>query len=357
MKIKRERIYWLCQLAGWSLYTAINTVLFAAFGNYSGRQFSAQLLICGAGFSLTLFFRLFVKRHNWEFLKLKSLIPRIIAACLVLAVVWQMFSLLILLFVFQFFTIPEIKFEILLVTLFNYSTTLLIWSLIYFGFHSVENYRKSEIEKWKLEAAVKEAELRALKSQMNPHFIFNCLNSIRALIVEDADRAQTVVTQLASILRYSLQSRNCETVPLAEELQMVSDYLALEKTRFEERLTVHFDIDPASLGVHVPVMLIQTVAENGIKHGIATLSQGGKIVLTSRLQDSTLSITIKNSGRLTDSTNTNGVGLRNAAERLKLLFGDAATVKLESAGIDEVVARIEIPTQKPPPNIYENTDS
>jgi LytS/YehU family sensor histidine kinase len=151
---------------------------------------------------------------------------------------------LVSIWVFQSFTFSEIKPGIAFVTTFNWSATLLIWSLIYFGFHYVESTRKTEVEKWKLEVAVKEAELRALKSQMNPHFIFNCLNNIRGLIVEDPERAQTVVTQLASILRYSLQAGDTETVTLEEELQTVSDYLALEAVRLEERLQVKMDIDP-----------------------------------------------------------------------------------------------------------------
>jgi LytS/YehU family sensor histidine kinase len=235
---------------------------------------------------------------------------------------------------------------IVFVMVFNWSATLFIWSLIYFGFHFVENYKKTEVEKWKLEAAVKDAELRALKSQMNPHFIFNCLNNLRGLIVEDPERAQTVVTQLAGILRYSLQAGDTETVTLEEELQTVSDYLALEAVRLEERLKVKMDIDPASLKISVPTMLVQTLVENGIKYGVATLPRGGEISLSSQVNASTLKIQVTNSGQFNETSNGNGVGLKNSRERLKLLFGEAASVTVQNASSDSVTAKIEIPIRR-----------
>lgn len=341
--MKHERIYWLCQITGWSLYTVSTILLSAAFGVYSWSNFASQILSCGMGLILTHLFRLYVRRHGWLRLSLPSLVPRIVAVCVCGAIMWMLLMMPILMFVFQFFTFSEIKTEISFVTVFNWSATLLIWSLIYFGFHYVENYKKTEVEKWKLEAAVKEAELRALKSQMNPHFIFNCLNNLRGLIVEDPERAQTVVTQLASILRYSLQAGDTETVTLEEELQTVSDYLALEAARLEERLKVKMDIDPASLKILVPVMLVQTLVENGIKYGVATRPKGGEIILMSRINDATLEIQVTNSGQFNETSNGNGVGLKNSRDRLKLLFGGAASVTIRNASSDSVTAKIEIP--------------
>ena len=341
--MKHERSYWLCQITGWSLYTMSTISLSAAFGVYSWSNFASQILSCGIGLILTHLFRVYVRRHGWLRLSLPSLVPRIIAFCVFGAIAWMLMMMPILMFVFQTFTFWQIKPAIVFVTVFNWSATLFIWSLIYFGSHYVENYKKTEVEKWKLEAAVKEAELRALKSQMNPHFIFNSLNNLRGLIVEDPERAQTVVTQLASILRYSLQSGDKETVTLEEELQTVSDYLALEAVRLEERLRVKMDIDPASLEISVPAMLIQTLVENGIKYGVAMLPKGGEISLTSQLDSTTLKIQVTNSGQFNETSNSNGVGLKNSRERLKLLFGEAAFVTLENTTSDSVTAKIEIP--------------
>jgi sensor histidine kinase YesM len=118
-------------------------------------------------------------------------------------------------------------------------------------------------------SSVKEAELRALKSQVNPHFIFNSLNSLRALIDEDPARARMAVTQLANLLRYSLQSGQLETVPFEDELDVVNDYLALEQVRHEERLRLRLDIAPEALQLPIPPMLLQTLVENAVKYGIS----------------------------------------------------------------------------------------
>lgn len=341
--MKHERVYWLCQTTGWALYAFSTVLLSAAFGVYSWSNFASQFISCGIGLTLTHLFRIYVRRHGWLRLSLPSLMPRIVAVCVFGAIVWMILMIPVLMFIFQTLTFSLVNPAIVFVTVFNWSATLFIWSLIYFGFHYVENYKKTEVEKWKLEATVKEAELRALKSQMNPHFIFNCLNNIRGLIVEDPERAQTVVTQLAGILRYSLQAGDNETVTLEEELQTVSDYLALEAVRLEERLKVKMDIDPASLKISVPAMLVQTLVENGIKYGVATLPKGGEISLKSQVNAETLKIQVTNSGQFNESSNGNGVGLKNSRERLKLLFGEAASVTVQNASSDSVTAKIEIP--------------
>ena len=341
-----ERNYWLCQITGWSLYTMSTILLSAAFGVYSLRNLASQVLSCSIGLILTHLFRIYVRRYGWLQLSLPSLVPRIVFVCVFGAIVWMLMMMPILMFVFQDLNLPTVKPAIVFVTVFNWSATLFIWSLIYFGFHSVENYKKTEVEKWKLEAAVKDAELRALKSQMNPHFIFNCLNNLRGLIIEDPERAQTVVTQLAGILRYSLQAGDRETVTLEEELQTVSDYLALEAVRLEERLQVKMDIDPESLKISVPAMLVQTLVENGIKYGVATLPKGGEISLTSQLNASMLKLQVTNSGQFNETSGSNGVGLKNSRERLKLLFGEAASVTVENTSSDSVTAKVEIPIER-----------
>src|SRR5205085_4295358 len=118
------------------------------------------------------------------------------------------------------------------------------WWCVYFFYHLFDRYNRLQIDQLSLATHAKEAELRALKSQVNPHFIFNSLNSLRALIDEDPLRARQAVTQLANLLRYSLQSGQLETVPFEDELRIVNDYLALEQVRHEERLRVRLDVAP-----------------------------------------------------------------------------------------------------------------
>ncbi|HTS64802.1 MAG TPA: histidine kinase, partial [Candidatus Acidoferrales bacterium] len=126
---------------------------------------------------------------------------------------------------------------------------------------------------------MREAELRALEAQVHPHFVFNSLNSIRALVIENPARAQDMLTRLANIQRYNLRTDVNHTVPLSSEVDIVSDCLALESARYEDRLRVQMTINPAAAEVQVPPMLLQSQVENALKHGIAPLTAGGDLTI------------------------------------------------------------------------------
>ena len=139
----------------------------------------------------------------------------------------------------------------------------LYWIGIYAGVKSRQLNKEKQVG---LELALREAELRALEAQINPHFLFNCLNSIRALVVEDPTKAQDMITRFATLLRYNLNHDSRHTVPLSAEAEIVADYLALEKVRFEDRLRLQFAIDPGAASLLVPPMILQTLVENALKH-------------------------------------------------------------------------------------------
>jgi LytS/YehU family sensor histidine kinase len=228
-------------------------------------------------------------------------------------------------------------------------TTLFVgWMCIYFFYHLFDRFNRSEIERLWLATSVKEAELRALKSQINPHFIFNSLNSLRGLIDENPDRARQAVTQLANLLRYSLQSGQLETVPFEDELRTVNDYLALEQVRHEERLRVRLDVEPGVLNLSIPPMLLQTLVENAVKYGIAPRREGGEIAITARCESGQLRLQVTNPGTLAAGGGSTGVGLRNAAERLQLLFGDQARLDLRENPPGCVTAGVVIPLETGP---------
>jgi LytS/YehU family sensor histidine kinase len=232
--------------------------------------------------------------------------------------------------------------------IFIWSVTIFLWAVIYFGVHYFESYQTAEMEKLRLAVVAKDAQLGVLLSQVNPHFIFNCLNSLRALIIEDPPRAQSMVTELAGMLRYSLQSGKTEAVPLETELEAVSAYLKLEAIRLEERLCVVIDMDPESLQTRIPPMLLQTLVENGVKHGVARLAQGGEIRVASQMQNGALKIRVRNSGQLAESTESTRVGLKNIRQRLQLLYGDAASLDLRNQDAEFVIAEVSIPIAKSP---------
>lgn len=233
-------------------------------------------------------------------------------------------------------------------TIFLFALLIGVWVSLYLGYQHYSRARQAVIEQLKLDAAVKEAELRALRSQINPHFLFNSLNCLRALIPRELSRPRDAVTLLADLLRASLTLGQTHLIPLSKELEMAENYLALEQLRFESRLRIHRRISEPSAARLVPPFLVQTLIENAIKFGVAQFDEGSDVALTASVDDArNLVISVENDGRLDCATSGTGVGLRNARARLALLFGPAATLTLEQRG-DRVVAVATIPPEPLP---------
>ena len=241
---------------------------------------------------------------------------------------------------------PKIKISFEKRAVYNFffdSPIILIWASIYFVWHYIEDSRKSEVEKMRLESLVKELELKTIKSHINPHFIFNALNSIRALVDENPQRARTAITELSNILRSSMQAEKLETATLERELNIVKDYLALEYIRFEDRLNVEYDIDEDTLDQPVPPMMLQTLVENAIKHGINKEVGGGLIKIISDFKGDHHELIVQNTGKLSEARNTDGFGIASTQNRLNLLFGTKAHFEIKSVNDNMVEAKITIP--------------
>ena len=227
------------------------------------------------------------------------------------------------------------------------SPLILLWIAIYYVWHYVELGTKNEIQKVRLESLVKELELKTIKSHINPHFIFNALNSIRALVDENPERARTAITELSNILRSSMQAEKMETVPFERELNIVKDYLALEHIRFEDRLMIEYDIDEDTLDQPVPPMMLQTLVENAIKHGIGKQKNGGVVKVISDYRDDHHELIVQNSGRLNDNGgNSDGFGINSTRNRLKLLFGGKATFDIHNTDDGMVEATVKMPVHQ-----------
>ena len=233
-----------------------------------------------------------------------------------------------------------------------YSTILLIaiWMLIYIVYHYVEKNRNDQLDRLKLESTVKELELKTIKSHINPHFIFNSLNSIRALVDENPQRARRAITELSNILRSSMQAEKSETVTLESELDIVKDYLALEQMRFEERLKIEMDIDPDTLGQPVPPMMLQTLVENSIKHGISKLVNGGVVRIVSEFKGDHLELLVQNTGKLNGNMNGEarlpdgqGFGIKSTQDRLNLMYQGKAVFEIRNIGSNMVESKISFP--------------
>lgn len=218
-----------------------------------------------------------------------------------------------------------------------------IWMLIYIVYHYVERNRNYEIDRLKMESTVKELELKTIKSHINPHFIFNSLNSIRALVDENPKRARRAITELSNILRSSMQAENSETVTLEKELDIVKDYLALEQMRFEERLKVEFDIDEDTLQQPVPPMMLQTLAENAVKHGISKQIKGGVVRIVATFKDNNLELLVQNTGQLTEIPNGEGFGIKSTQDRLNLMYQGKAIFEIKNLEASMVESKVLLP--------------
>jgi LytS/YehU family sensor histidine kinase len=211
-------------------------------------------------------------------------------------------------------------------------------------YHYVTKSRKQQLDTLQLESLVKELELKTIKAHINPHFIFNALNGIRALIDENPDRARTAVTELSNILRSSLKAEKGETVSFKDELKIVKDYLALENMRFEDRLEVEYDIAENTLEQQVPPMMLQTLVENAIKHGISKEMQGGHVKIISDFKDQYHLLAVQNTGHLNGRANGEGFGLTSTQDRLQLIYGEKAKFEIKQLNPALVEATILIPS-------------
>jgi signal transduction histidine kinase len=303
------------------------------------------------GWLISHYTRLVVARWGWKTLGWRALLPRILAVSTVQSLLW---SALGYGYPYLIIGLPWTGKVSLWVAVALSSVNGIImlsgWWCVYFFYHLFDRYNRLQIDQLSLATSAKEAELRALKSQVNPHFIFNSLNSLRALIEEDPVRARQAVTQLANLLRYSLQSGQLETVPFEDELSVVNDYLALEQVRHEERLRLRLDVAPETLQLPIPPMLLQTLVENAVKYGISMRPEGGEIAIIARRENDSLRLQVTNPGAIdtgparSDRAGTStGLGLANAANRLRLLFGDQASLRLRPGVPGSVVAEAIIP--------------
>lgn len=220
-----------------------------------------------------------------------------------------------------------------------------LWLLIYLVWHYINKNRNDQMDKLQLEAMVKSLELKTIKSHINPHFIFNAHNSIRALVDENPGRARQAITELSNILRSSLQAEKMVTVPLQQELNIVKDYLALEQMRFEERLQVEMDIDAQTLHQPVPPMMLQTLVENAIKHGISKHIHGGLIRIISAYRNGMHEIIVQNSGFLQNENvaGEEGFGIKSTRARLAILYGGKAAFDIYPIGENKVEVKITMP--------------
>jgi two-component system LytT family sensor kinase len=351
---KPSRHYWRTQVLAWTLYGIFNLVIYRAFVPQTAGTpwwvFNVMsFIIAGTALGASHLLRLLIWRGDWLARPPLVLLGRLLLANTVLAVgsvaVIGLLSTLVL--PAQAVGKGPQGWGAQLGYSLNINILLSLWAAAYVGWHYLQRSRRAEIEKWRLTAAVREAELNTLRAQLNPHFLFNGLNNIRGLVSEDPARARQALAHLADLLRYVMQHSATPLVPLGQELEIVADYLALEALQLEDRLRYSFDVDPTVRAAPLPPLTVQLLVENAIKHGVAPRPAGGFVAVSAQLDAAgQLCLTVRSTGRYAPGpTSSGGLGLRGLRERLAQAFGPAAEFNLlnDPAAPDAVLATLRLP--------------
>jgi len=348
---KRENQFLVLQLGGWSAWVLIYVLQDLRFPQWEG--YPVPVLVMGAlgGMALTYLLR-YVYRAVWE----KSAFNKamtIAAMSFFVASIWQAYKNYMVL-TYQDKLTGELAEYGYIMVLFNGLIqasffVLLGWSALYFGIKYYQLLQEEQKKSIRANAMAHEAQLRMLRYQLNPHFLFNTLNAISTLILSsELSTANTMVSKLGNFLRYSLDNDPLQKVTLEHEISTMNLYLAIEQVRFEDRLNVEIDIDPAATEALVPSLLLQPLVENSIKYAVAASETGGTISIKARVFSKELLMEVSDTGpgiELEDgkSPEFRGVGIKNTRERLKEMYGDDHSCKFSMAAPSGLIVSIRIP--------------
>ena len=361
-----HRTYWLGQIAAWvGIWLLFSAIFVSALSDVRTTYFLVdQAFFCVLGLTATHLLRAIFFLFHWDALGLASQFWRVLLLILMLSAAesWTFTSLRPPLHrevstrlipkpqtlgpSIHRNEIPETKFPYLVRLWFEFAKTLLTlfaWAAIYFGYRLQQMLKTAQLDRLRLDAAVKESELKALRSQVNPHFLFNSLNTIRALIDEDRLKAREGITRLAELFRASLRSSEVDTVSLRTELHTVNAYLGLEKLRFEDRLQIRMEVDPKATEMTIPPFVLQTLVENAFKHGIYPQSAGGIISCVIQATPTGMQVSVTNPGRLPPEEKYRESGIANARGRLKLIYGENATLDIVQEEPSVVAVKMFLP--------------
>lgn len=347
---KITSLYWKCQITGWLVscfYWAFTGVPSTGFNYLQVTfDFTGDFIIC---ILLTHAYRNFALRKKWHKLSLKSLVPKIIPVIFLLGVTF-MLLISIKLYIVRLYILPNFSqsfsefFKFSRLTLFVTGIRLMsIWVLAYHLYHYAQREINIAKENSRLSVIAKEEQLNNLSAQLNPHFFFNSLNNIKFLVIENPESARRAIDLLSDLLRNALYNTGEKLISVKEEINLVKDYLELEKLRLEERLQISMIVEDKLLDRLIPPLSIQALVENAIKHGIDKRKDGGIIAVRVEEENSFIKINVQNSGKLNASIQSTGVGLDNLKERLLLQFNGKAEFNITEQQDEKVLATILIP--------------
>jgi hypothetical protein len=325
----RFSTFWTLNLAGWLIYGLTVFISFVPVvpseGSYL-RLFEIKSVRAVIGFGISLVLRQIYRRLWSKGVSLFKIAVIALFCSVFFGCAWLMISRL-----YSWAKNPSVfnlgSWSQFPADALDYSYVLFGWSACYFGIKYWQDFQGEKERAIKASALAHQAQLDMLRYQLNPHFLFNALNSIRASIDEDPRRAKSMITEFSEFLRYSLLNKDSNEMPLKDELEAVKNYLAIEKIRFEERLEVEFHIDSSAKEYRLPGFLIHPLVENAIKHGMQSGSTPLKIRVAAQSSNNSLRIEVANTGKWIKTTdngysnsNGTGTGLENIRRRLEHAF-------------------------------------
>lgn len=342
--------FWRLQLIGWGAFWL------AMMGSRVGRfPFSYMIVTKGVFAALGLLYTSLLLRPIYrrllrgEATGMMQLIAVTAVASYIVALLWTISDGILDIPVQRAFLNPKAsitnEWQLIGGALYN-SFTMLAWSVLYVGLKHFQALQAERERALRAEALAQSARLEALRYQLNPHFLFNALNGISALVVSGrgADAA-TMIARLADLLRSTLDRPDGDVVPLSVELDVVRKYLDVEQARFADRLHVDMAIDGPALKARVPALLLQPIVENAVRHAVAPREEGGRIAIAAERVGGRLRLVVEDDGPGLASTGAveDGVGLKNTRERLAHSYGDAQALTLERGGLGGLRVKIELP--------------
>lgn len=341
-----SRTFWCCHSMGWGIAGVTTTVLelFEGTPFWVHVGFFALIAVMGTLYGLIM------RWGYWRYGQsqpLPALVSALIGVVLVASFIMALILEVIVSVIYWLKADPnsiEAMAHGLLANWSELALLLALWTAIYVGVMQVREFQRRQLYTLRLENALQAAQINTLQGQLNPHFIFNGLNNIRALMLEDVDRARHMLTILADLLRSSLGRHQTEKIRLEQEMALVDDFVELASIQLEERLHYACHVEEAAQALLVPPMVVQMLVENAIKHRIACRPEGGTLNVSVGLQGPDVICTVSNPGAWSTGQTECGIGLHNIRERLALLYGQRASLVLDTQN-EQVVARLQLPVE------------
>jgi hypothetical protein len=341
---RRAPSFWSLQLGVWTLYTLATAISYIPFRHMRGQVIYKAALLCTtflASLILHVSCRLLWRRS----FRLSSALLLSVVFSYLLGVLCTLLSALLSLH-FESPATP-VSWSLVGAEAFEPTIVLVAWSAFYFG---IKHYLTVEEQRGRLlaiEATAREAQLQALRYQLQPHFLFNTLNAVSTLVVSrQPDLATDMIAKLAGLLRTTLSFPETHVVTLREELAVIQEYLSIEQVRFGSRLAVSLSISSETYEAQVPRFLLQPIVENAIRHGIARRPDGGEVVIRASSTAGQLSIEVENDrsqGKAQFPVNGDGVGLANTKTRLETLYGSKGSISVSSSRPERFIVSMQFP--------------